>query len=306
MLSKKALLKTVVQIDPRLCSELKRTMGNIIASGGYGDIVEYGPDKIIKVSNRYNRRDEKNSLDQCINNQGCSDDILLEGLILYNLNSLNSEHFPQFYGLYECDNTYLLVMEKIHDAIDFTSLLKQGRLDDITRLTILFQITYALHIAWNSLHFVHGDLIGKNILIKPVKKEFKEYVIRDDNGIEHSLYLNNNGICVVLIDFGFSRMQYELEGEIQELFKVPYNQEWYPELEDLFQEGADICKVYGNPNFRMKAFKDVSIETDQGISTLSDIISSCNFKHWSYVSVPPYPSISSSDILLSSLFEPLK
>lgn len=306
-------LETIIQTDPKLCAELTANMGELLNSGAYGNIIKYMENKVIKISNRSADIIEENEI-ECLNNEGCVNDILLEGLILYVLNKLKLEHFPRFYGLYRCTlgniaPGYMIVMERLHNNMDYHNFIQNNALSNIDEnlpiyLSILFQITYTLHVAYSKLHFVHGDLNSDNIQIIPVLNEVKEYTIHHD-GKDHIITASNNGILVVLIDFGFSRIRYnDVNGKQIELFQKYYNQEWFATNDQLFDECADLCKIYGegSPLYELPGYETTMIN---GLS-LSAIVKKCNYQNWNYISVPPYPKLTSAEILLSALFMPIR
>jgi serine/threonine protein kinase len=271
--------------DISSCNAFLNKLGKVINSGGNGIIYEMknNPNIVAKTSKIIpNTEDESD----CINGNGCLNDIIMEALILYNLSTLNCEHFVKLEDIYLCDDKYYILMEKINGA-DFTTFKKYNFIDNEMMLSILFQITYALYIANSKLNFVHGDLIGKNIIISNVDRQVKTYIVEGKK-----IKIDNFGIRVILIDFGFSRLKHDK-------WKLFYpKSDFFKTDEDLFNGTADICKLYRNPNFKLKTFDSTMIN---GYS-LTSILNNCKSHGWSYVAIPPFPLIKAEDILLSSLF----
>ena len=286
---------------------------NYISEGGFGVIYKLDDNKIIKISKKrfnVNRDDEH----RCLTGHGCINDIFMEGLILSILNKINSKHIPKFYGLYYCEdnNSYALLMEHIKGKT-FTDI--QYKLNINTRLSILFQLTYTLYNINKYCKFLHGDLIGQNIMISLVPRSVEEYIIEDNDKV-NTLLIDNCGVHVHLIDFGYSRLEYlDDDGKIT-IFQGYNNFENYPNSketisslknlmlpENRFDIRADICKIYANPNFnRYINYDSVYIK---GIS-LNEIISECKAVTSYYVAVPPFPEISHIDLLLSTLWDSIK
>ena len=277
--------------DDKICKRVMENLGEIIDQGGYGYIYSMRNDeklvaKITKENKTIPPGFDINVENRCISGKGCSDDIILEGLIMEKLNSLNSKHFVSFKGLYKCNNQYILLMEKLN-GISYKDFLKQNINYEI-KLQILFQITYALYISNTKLNFVHGDLISKNIMIENVKEEDYEYII--DN---KKIYVPNMRIRVVIFDFGFSRINYK---------GWKFYQQHYKNDDELFDGTADICKVYNNPTMVLPEFFDnIMIK---GV-LLKEILKSCKTTGWSYIPVPPFPKLKAIDILRTDLFDEL-
>jgi hypothetical protein len=280
--------------DDKICKRVIENLGEIIDEGGYGYIYNMiNDDKIVaKISKKKEMTPpgfDINIENKCISGRGCSDEIILEGLIMEKLNSLNSKHFVNFKGLYKCDNQYILLMEKLN-GISYQSLLKQN-INDKIKLQILFQITYALYIANTKLNFVHGDLISKNIMIENVIEEDCEYLVD-----KKKIYIPNMGIRVIIFDFGFSRINHKGWKFYQ------YNQQHYKNEDELFDGAADICKIYNNPTMALpKLFSNVVINS----LSLNEILKTCKTIGWSYIPVPPFPKLKAIDILRTNLFDEL-
>lgn len=295
----------------------------IIGKGGYGSILQLDDNKVIKVGNKGNEgnkgkvynggnRDYEN---ECLYGKGCKNDIFMEGAILNILSIVNSEHIAKFYGLYYCEDrkSYALIMEYIHGNT-FTTI--QSKINMKQRLSILFQLTYTLYDINKYCKFVHGDMIGQNIMISKVPEVTKVYHIidkEDKENKEYKVLISNNGIHVHIIDFGFSRLEYKDQDTTPMPMYTIFNENSIkttsPELlnlmspENRFDPRADICKIYANPNFsKVIDYSSVQIK---GIK-LSNIISSCKTTGWSYVAIPPFPNITHVDLLLSTLWDPIK
>ena len=280
----------MIEKDRIKCQKLVNNIGNYISQGGYGKIhsLKDNPNVVVKIAIK-NTSHAKNHENKCILGKGCENDILLEGLIMQKLNTLNCKHFIKFKALYNCDDVYMLLMEKLNGTT-YTEYIASNKLSEKEKLTILFQITYALYKANEKMNFVHGDLIGKNIFIENVPEEDYEYII--DN---KKIYVSNSGLRVVLFDFGFSRLNFK------EL-KFYKENKLYNNDEELFDSTADICKIYSNPNFRNKIFKDTIIRDNISIH---DLIESCKTTGWSYIPIAPFPEIKAIDILRTNLFDQL-
>ena len=263
--------------------------GAKISSGGYGEIYQLANGMLIKKSLNpiITANVEKDKLD-CVEGRGCKNDILLEGLVMSILAELKSEHFVKFEKIYKCGPQYYIVMENLgnKDCMPFTDYITKHKLSRQKRLSILFQITFALHLAHSKLSFVHGDLIGKNVMIKDVPREIKDYGVYGK--------IDNQGVRVILIDFGFSRLKYKGT----RLYQTHRNPEWFANDTELFDGAADICKIYRNPNFAQDLLSP--------FKNLSTSINKCNSKEWSNVAVPPFPKINASDVLESTLFDEIK
>lgn len=265
-------------------------LGEIIDEGGYGYIYNMlNDDKIVAKISKKAEDFDIDIENRCISGKGCNDEIILEGLIMEKLSSLKSKHFVHFKGLYNCDNKYILLMEKLN-GISYQSLLKQNINDNI-KLQILFQITYALYIANTKLNFVHGDLISKNIMIENVEEEDYEYII--DN---KKIYVPNMGVRAIIFDFGFSRLNYKGWKFYQ------YSQKHYKNDDELFDGTADVCKIYNNPTMALpKLFSNIIVN---GLP-LNKILKTCKTVGWSYIPVPPFPKLQAIDILRTNLFDEL-
>ena len=280
----------MIEKDTIKCQKLVNNLGNYISQGGYGRIhsLKDNPNVVVKIAKK-NTSHEKNHENKCISGKGCENDILLEGLIMQKLNTLNCKHFIKFKALYNCDDVYMLLMEKLNGTT-YTEYIASNKLSEKEKLTILFQITYALYKANEKMNFVHGDLIGKNIFIENVPEEDYEYII--DN---KKIYVSNSGLRVVLFDFGFSRLNFKN-------WKFYKENKLYKNDEELFDSTADICKIYSNPNFKNKLFKETIVRDNISIF---DLIQSCKSTGWSYIPIAPFPEIKAIDILRSNLFDQL-
>ena len=276
----------MIEKSEKMCEKVVKNLGDKIGEGGYGIIysLKDNPNIVAKIEKF---KETGNDISKCISGNGCINDILLEGLIMQKLNTLNCKHFIKFKALYYCKkNGYILLMERLNGST-YTDYIVNNKLSNKEKLTILFQITYALYKANEKMNFVHGDLIGKNIYIENVPEEEYEYII--DN---KKIYISNSGIRVVLFDFGFSRLNFK---------------EWKfykkgTEDKELFNSTADICKIYANPNFQLESFKNTIIRNN---TSIHDLIKSCKTTGWSYIPVAPFPEIKAIDILKSNLFDQL-
>lgn len=294
-------LEKILNYDCDLFDTTSLLSRPLLGRGGYGEVRELDKDRIVKIGTRlvenYSLADETD----CLTNRGCKSDILMEGLILSILDSLDCRHIPHFYGLYKCDNIYYLVMERIYGDT-FTDCNYDLSLEQ--RLVVLFQLTYALYMANSHFRFVHGDLIGKNIMIADADNEYDEYNI--DGKL---VRIRNFGIRLYMIDFGFSRLSYQDHDEKvvifqsgREIVDEPIRKLMSPEY--MFDGRADLCKIYANPNFRRGLdFKKVVMRSGQ---TLDEVISRCVTFGKYYVSVPPFPKLDYLELLFSSLFDPIK
>ena len=301
-------LHNLIIKDKSQCSNMIKSMGKEIAKGGYGAIFELSNGMLVKKSHGLKPRmlqglSPEEDLNNCVTGKGCKNDIILEGLIMNALSTLNSEHFIRIEEFYHCENNYYIVMESLNGE-SYSNFIKKNVIDMQTRLIILFQITYALHLANSKLSFVHGDLIGQNIMITKVPRKIIEYKVTTFYGT--SVYkIDNLGIRVVLIDFGFSRIKIadpnNKNGPKIKLYQTYRNPEYFPTELDLFNGAADICKVYSNPTI----LKDIDMSKaiiNNGTRILSNMIQKCKSVDKSYVAVPPFPQIFAADILRSGLF----
>ena len=166
----------------------------------------------------------------------CNSSLMLESIILTMLNKLESSHYPKLIDLFKYENEICLQMEKI-EGKTYTSIHK--RLNDDQKDAILFQLLYTLYET-SIYEFVHGDLIGSNIMIEPVEEKEIEYKIEGK-----SFNISNFGFNVKLIDFEFSRMTayktYIFNENIRERY---YSQEY----DVPYNPSIDIGKLLGNPN----------------------------------------------------------
>lgn len=227
-------MEPIIVSDLSKCDELTAMMGEEINIGGYGSITELTNGMLVKQQLEKSEKDESADTDlserDCLDGRGCKNDILLEGLIMYVLNALGSKHFVHLEGLYKCHNKYLLVMEKL-TGIDYSNYIKNNIIDHLDKLTILFQITYALYLANTQFDFVHGDLIGRNIMVTRVPESIETYKI--NNKI---LRTSNRGMRIVIIDFGFSRIRYKGI----DIFREQRDRTMFPTKDDLFNGTADM------------------------------------------------------------------
>lgn len=203
-----------------------------------------------------------------INDNGdyaCKSSIILEGVVLSILNKLNSPHIPRFIGMYTCNGSVYLEMEKIRGST-LTEL--HQNLSDEQKEAVLFQVLYALY-QFKTYEFSHGDLIGSNIMIETVEEQNIEYVI---NGKIHTM--SNRGINIRLIDFEFSRITAYGVYIFNESTRKKYHSS---EFDVPYNQAVDICKLIGNPNLmtdRMKTKNIIECEYDRR-----------------YNVIPPFPNI---------------
>jgi len=266
-----------------------------IGNGGYGQVYLL-PDGTLLKKALHPKMENPSEKSDCLEGRGCKNELLLEALIMRALGELNCEHFVKFENLYECAGQYYLVMENLGHSTTFTAYVNKKRLSREARLSILFQITYALYLAHEEFQFVHGDLIGENIMIQQVPREMNEYTIGP-----HVYKFDNCGLRVVIIDFGFSRLKYEGIS----LYQTYLNPEDFKDDRARFNGAADVCKVYKNPTI----IKDLNLsEPLINGKSLSSILARCKEKQgntWQHVFVQPFPRLKAVDVLLSSLFDSL-
>jgi hypothetical protein len=278
----KKKLKDIIITEIEECTSVEAMIknGKRIGSGGYGAIYQLANGWLVKKSLYPSSLDVEEDKKNCLEGLGCKNDLLLEGLVMSVLSELNSEHFVKFEKIYKCGPNYYIMMENLGaDCIPFTDFIETKQLSHKERLSILFQLTYALQLAHMKFSFVHGDLIGKNIMIKKVPREYKEYGMYGE--------LDNQGIRVIIIDFGFSRLKYKGIP----LYQTHRHPEWFQNDAERFDGTADICKIYNNPNF----VKDLNIASN---------INKCKNRGLTHVAVPPFPiNLTAEDILKSNLFD---
>ena len=278
------------------CEDMEATLreGRRIGSGGYGAIYQLPDGTLVKKS--LNPQNETAAeMKDCLEGVGCKNELLLEGLIMRALGELKCEHFVQFKNLYKCGTEYYIQMENLENSMPFSDYIKKHTLTSQERLSILFQITYALFLANTRLRFVHGDLIGKNVMIQKVPRKIKRYTAGGQS-FKH----DNFGLRVVIIDFGFSRLKYKGIP----LYQTYRNPEDFRTHAERSNGTADICKIYSNPNFKGDLdFTKCLI----GKRTLAAVLLKCKARGWSHVAIPPFPSrFKALDVLKSNLFDSLK
>ena len=284
-------------------------LGKHIGRGGNGTIYEVisEPDSVIKVSRHYMNSDQRLQEQNCINGDGCINEILMEGLIMQVLSTLDCDHFVKFKSL--CmdikENRYLLKLQKLNSAFTFTQI--QSVLTQYQLLSILFQLTYALWLANTKVNFVHSDLIGSNIMIQFVPETIYHYKID-----ELELSIENYGVHATIFDFGYSRIKIDDTAVVststlpdylkkQIIIKRDYIPDNYT-LDNMFDGMIDICKIYNNPNFKTKL-----INFYQEVPGLIDCLNLCKTKLPYFAVIPPLPKcINSKSILLSNLFDSIK
>ena len=205
--------------------------------------------------------------------------ILLEGVILYFLSSLNSPHFPTFISLNNLYNKPIILMNEIHGS---TLSECHTTLSNDQKEVILFQLCYALYISFQ-FKFTHGDLIGSNILIESVKQENKAYNIE---GME--FHMNNLGVNVKIIDFEYSRIEV-YDSYIFNSYMLKYHVGKYAPP---YSACIDICKLFGNPNLMTDNMK---IRTRKFMEF--NIINEKKFV------IEPYQNFSIYDIFSSDIFD---
>ena len=199
--------------------------------------------------------------------------VLLEGCIMEALSSLNCPHFPKFISLNRIDTEAILLMEKIRGET-----LTDSRLTDDEKEVVIFQVCYALYLA-SQYKFVHGDLIGSNILIERIEREVKEY------NIEGIIFIiDNQGINIKLIDFEFSRIEV-FNSYVFNSKMMTYHQTKYAPP---YSVCIDVCKLLGNP--RLKTSLDCS-----------ELMKDNHFNR-SYFVIEPYQSFSILSVFSSNLF----
>ncbi len=299
-------METIINKGSEGCEKLESNLKSLssttfLGMGGFGEVHTYDVNKVIKISTRdivIDGEDEYN----CVNNMGCKNDILMEGLILSVLDELHCQHIPKFHGLHKCGNKYYLIMEKIIGET-YTNCYRD--LNNQQKLVMLFQLTYTLYIANKYCNFVHGDLIGQNIMISDAINEIDEYTI---NG--NVVRIKNHGIKTHIIDFGKSRLKYNNIDTNEVIVFQKHNITSIPRLnmlmtpEFMFDGRADICKIYSNPNIKRGLNLNIPINDEH--VTLEDVTRNCNAETAFYVAVPPFPEINHIQILFSDLFKPIR
>lgn len=131
---------------------------------------------------------------------------LSEPLISGVLNTIktNNMHFSESYGAFfwPDEKKYYMFMKKY--SSDYTV----NNVYDAYYL--LFQIAHALSIAQANFKFTHYDLHCGNVLFEDNDNEILDYYLMKDNGMYENIKIRNlNKKIVKIIDFGFSRIEYD-------------------------------------------------------------------------------------------------
>lgn len=121
-----------------------------------------------------------------------------ETQILMDLITLNLPHFCSYYGTHN-NKVY---MEYVHEDGLIASLDKYiSKYEFKITINLIKQVIMALSISQKYINFTHYDLHSDNILIKKVNpNSVYLYVLDEDN----QFYVPTNGLCAVIIDYGYS------------------------------------------------------------------------------------------------------
>lgn len=202
-----------------------------------------------------------------------------------NLDKLEAgDFFVQTYGIEEIFHEYEgtltgILMEKLGGKT-YTQMIKNSSLSLREKRIIAFYIAYAIYISQREFKFNHNDLIGSNIILVPFNDTFN--TIKIGNGFE----IPNIGLIPKIIDFGFSRLEYEGIKYYNERIRNLY----YRDKDSVpFYNSPDLCKLFSNPNFDMK---------DEEFQKL---FSNCNFNQ-NYGVIPPFPDIN-AEIIVNKLYD---
>jgi ankyrin repeat protein len=170
--------------------------------------------------------------------------VLLEGTILSILNKFNTENFPKLLDFYINDGNIYIEMEKVNGK---TLTEIHSSLSYIQKEAIIFQLFNILYQA-ELYEFIHGDLIGSNIIIEFVEEKDIDYKFNN------TIFKKSNcGINVVLIDFEFSRMTAYNTYIFNEVVRKKYHKDKY---DVPYNPMFDICKIFGNPDLMTQGLKN--------------------------------------------------
>ena len=102
----------------------------------------------------------------------------------------------------------VLLMQNIENACQFSKLIRLETSSDDELISIVKQVLLAVSIAQKKKQFTHYDLHSNNILIKQCNTDLVFlYIIDKDT----QFYVSSSGFYPVIIDFGFSYCQDNLE-----------------------------------------------------------------------------------------------
>jgi len=286
-------IQPIFESDETFCNMLQSKLKREIGRGTYGAVYELERDIVVKKSHYPISEDEIECLIDERKNYGCMNSAVLESLILSVLNTVDSVHFPKFYGVFICDEHVYMVLEKVVGNT-YTNIAR--RLSVEQREVIIFQIMYALYQV-RDLEFYHGDLIGQNIMIEDVDRDVIKYEIEGKK-----FQVDNLGLNVRLIDFGFSRITHEGKSIYNETIQRSY----YQNKNDVpFSASPDICKIIGNPNL----VTDRIIKTDiyRQLKDGNGVESSrgkCKYlMRGAYPVIQPFPDVTPADLFRSDVFD---
>lgn len=242
-----------------------------IAEGTYGEIYTTSlPNVVIKKSKHPNYNNE----------------LVKEAKIMM---ILNSPLFPTCYGVFKCDDgSVYIALEKV-DGSSYTNWVSKNKyIESFNKIKefLLCKILYYLSIVQEEYKFTHNDLIGQNIMIYEVPREIQEF---------GDVEIDNMGYDVKLVDFGFSRLDYNgIELYNETVSQRYYNGEIVP-----FIASADICKLLGNPNLQTPRIVNTDFYKEE-------IKPKCKYSG-SFAVIPPFPDFNAKDAfigLFGSLINP--
>lgn len=123
-----------------------------------------------------------------------------EAQIIKDLNTLNLPHFCKYY-YHDNHKIYMEYVSMDGELRSLDSFLAPSSYDFDTAMNLIKQVVMALAVAQKHLQFTHYDLHCDNVLVKSVpKNSVYLYVIDDDN----QFCVPTNGLCSVIIDYGYS------------------------------------------------------------------------------------------------------
>lgn len=125
-----------------------------------------------------------------------------EAQIIKDLNTLNLPHFCKFYNYNSCGNK--LYMEYINIDNEVRTMDSFLSDDFDTAMNLIKQVLMALSISQRLLQFTHYDLHCDNVLVKSVDKNSVYLYVLDEN---NQFCVPTNGLCAVIIDYGYSYTQ---------------------------------------------------------------------------------------------------
>uniref|UniRef100_A0A674PH16 Serine/threonine-protein kinase haspin n=1 Tax=Takifugu rubripes TaxID=31033 RepID=A0A674PH16_TAKRU len=129
--------------------------------------------------------------------QGCYPPEFMEAWDTFDLEKCSENDRPDFF---ENDQIFI-ILEFEFGGADLEN--SNGTLSSVgVAKSILHQVTAALAVAEQELHFEHRDLHWGNVLVKPTKQKKGSFLL---NGIEHSV--ETMGVLVRIIDYSLSRLE---------------------------------------------------------------------------------------------------